>query len=356
MFFIDENIPFLPKCLSKIASVELFNGRKLNNNNLLDSDNKFLFVRSTTKVNQDLLDGTNVEFVGTATSGIDHIDLNYLKANNIYFASAQGSNANSVAEYVIYSTLKWANNYNIDLKTKTIGIVGFGNIGSLLARYAKHIFKEVLINDPPLKEKGFIFPKEYKYLDLNDLCANSDIISNHVPLTKNQPNATYYLFGKKQLELIKNNSLLIHSSRGGVIEEKGLINYLEKFQLVIDVFENEPLHNSQLAKRAILATPHIAGYSYDGKLRGVKMMTDAFSKYSGKAPDLEELNKEMSAYFPANIAVFSDLKKLFVTLKETRKLEEDFINFLSISEKDEEARKQAFDLQRKNYPKRREFL
>ena len=165
--FVDENIPYLSDTLRSVANVISFDFKKLSQNELIQNKCEYLFVRSTIKVNSDLLNGTAVKFVGTSTAGTDHIDFNYLKRNNIAFESAPGSNANSVAEYVIFAVLHWLEVKKLSPNQKTIGIVGYGNIGKLVARHAAQIFPklEILINDPPLKDAAFPYPNNLKYCE-----------------------------------------------------------------------------------------------------------------------------------------------------------------------------------------------
>ena len=355
---VDENIPLLPGMLEGCGNLITFSGRGLTKDDILEYNGEFLVVRSTTKVNRELLEGTKIKFVGTATSGTDHVDLDYLGKRNIKFADAPGSNANSVAEYVVFSIAKWALENEIDLAEKTIGIIGYGNIGKIVAEYARRMGIEVLVNDPPLLDEMFKFPTYAKYMDLNDICAVSDIITNHVPLTKKGKHPTFHLFSEKQIELINNGALLIHASRGFVVQEEPLLKRLENGDITaaIDVWENEPLVNAELANLTQLATPHVAGYSRDGKLRGTLRMARAFEEASGLKPDYSILEKEMASYHPLPPEEFSDTAKLHDLLKESRKLEEDTRRFRESLQNPPEIRKEEFDRLRKEYPKRRELL
>jgi erythronate-4-phosphate dehydrogenase len=285
VIYIDENIPLLPDVLSDCGELIKFNGRKLDNEFIKKHDCEYLFVRSTTKVNKSLLEDTNVRFVGTATSGIDHIDTQYLSSKGIHFCSAPGANANSVAEYVLYSMFLYSKKLGISLKDKTIGVVGYGNVGKIVAEYAHLMGLKVLINDPPLKNDGFLFPNNLEYVSLNEICESADILTNHVPLTFHGEgkHPTYRLFSPDHIKKIKRSAMIIHTSRGGVIDEDTLLERINKEELIaaVDVFENEPLVNIDVAKAAIISTPHIAGYSYDGKLKGTLMMAQQFQNFSG---------------------------------------------------------------------------
>ncbi len=355
---IDENIPLLGSVFKSFANVTTVNGRKIDRELLIRSNCDALIIRSITKINEKLLDKTGVKFVGTSTSGTDHIDLQYLKTNNIAFAYAPGSNANSVAEYVVYSILMWAKSNCFKLKDKTIGIVGYGNIGRIVATYAKAIGLRVLVNDPPLKDENFIFPDFVNYCTLDELCRQSDIITNHVPLTKNGKYPTWRLFAENELNQLKTGSLFIHTSRGYVVDEKPLLERLAKREIigVLDVWENEPVVNQQLVKYCFMATPHIAGYAYDGKLKGALMMAEAVEENFNIKVDKEILKKELNSGV-RKISVNSNPEVIIENLEHNRRLKNDYIEFLqTMLIEDEKERGAAFDRLRKNYPRRRECL
>ncbi len=376
VIFIDENIPYLAAALSNCGTIHRFCGRLLTNDTLRQSECSALFVRSTTQINETLLDKTHVGFLGTATSGIDHVDTEYLARNGIAFAYAPGSNANSVAEYVVYSMLKWSQGKNQSLSGKTIGIIGFGHIGKLVAKYSDLLGMNVLANDPPLYDNdfndndfndfndnnfydnNFKFPDYVKYAGLGEIFGQADVVTNHVPLTKAGDYPTYGLIGKEQINLLADGSLLIHASRGGVVKEAALINRLRRseIEVAIDVWENEPGFNPELAKLSMLCSPHVAGYSMDGKLRGVLAMMNAYRDYSGQNPDFGEVESliKKKNYIP--IQEYSNEKRLYNQIGESREFESDTIDLLNAVELPVSRRKEAFDLLRKNYPKRREVL
>lgn len=356
--FIDENIPLLAESLKDCAEVTSFHGRKLCNKDLLNGKCEALIVRSTTKVNRTLLEGTEIKLVGTATSGIDHIDLDYLNERNIEFAYAPGSNANSVAEYVVYSILKWAEISCNSLENKTIGIIGYGNIGKIVAKYAGYMGLRVLVNDPPLLDNSFIFPENIEYASLEYLFQNSDIVTNHVPLNSSGIYKTIGLINESHINSFKQNSLTILASRGSVVTEEPLLLRLRKKELfaAIDVWENEPFVNSELANLTILATPHIAGYSRDGKLRGTLAMIRAFEIFSGCRADLSFINNELDSYLPIDKCKFKDFNLLYEVLRRNRQFEYDNRLFLNTLEAPIDEQKKLFDSLRKNYPVRREAL
>ena len=257
----DENIPFVKETFSRIGEVRTVPGRDISFNLIKEAD--ILLVRSVTRVNKELLEGTPVRFVGTATIGTDHIDEDYLKAKEIALASAPGSNANSVSEYVIASLLTLAKRMGFSLKGKSIGIVGVGNVGSKVVKKCEALEMKVLRNDPPLGRKT----GDVRYLSL-DAILEADIISLHVPLTYEGQDATYHLVDKDFLSKMKNRSILINTSRGDLVEEEALLEAIRGKKLagvILDVWKNEPNINTELLEIIDLATPHIAGYSLDGK-------------------------------------------------------------------------------------------
>lgn len=356
--FIDENILFLEDALKNCGEIIRFKGRQLTQKELIEKRCDFLFVRSSTKVDSELLENTNVRFVGSATSGTDHIDLEYLKNKGIKFSDAKGSNANSVAEYVIYSILKWAQINKNNLKDKKIGIIGYGNIGKLVAKYSNLLGLDVCINDPPLLEEGLLASNSYKYSVLEQIFQDCDIITIHVPLTKGCKYPTYKMIDNELLNLMKKDSLFIHTSRGGVVDESALLEKLtrNKFFAVIDVWENEPLVNSLLCRLSFMATPHIAGYSYDGKLKGMKMMADFFSQVTELTPDYSYIEEELKRDKPTEIIDYNNHSQILEILERQRKFLDDHINFLKTMLHNDTVRGYYFDELRKNYPKRREVL
>ena len=271
---IDENIAFAREAFNQFGQIILLPGKKITNQELQKAD--ILIVRSVTQVNEDLLKNTAVKFVGTATIGTDHIDLDYLNKNNIVFADAKGCNAYSVAEYVITALLFLADKLDLKLSDKTIGIVGVGNIGSKVAAFANALGMKVLLNDPPLQRNG----DKREFLPL-DKILSTDIITFHVPLIKEGVDKTYHILDKEKMGLINKNAILINTSRGPVVDNKELINVIREknLRVVLDVWENEPDVNLDLLKEVLIGSPHIAGYSREGKVNGTKMIYNALCNY-----------------------------------------------------------------------------
>ena len=245
---IDDTVWGFEEIFSDFGEIVTLPGRQIDRQNLLDCD--ILIIRSRTRVNKELLQGTKVQFVGSTVAGLDHIDEAYLHENNITFASAQGCNANAVAEYVISAISNIANDYSFDLSNKTLGIIGVGNVGSRLDFKAKQLGINTLLNDPPRQE---IEGKE-NFVDLNT-ALSADIVTFHTPLTFSGSHPTYNLLGGHNFELITQDSIVINTARGGIIDESLWENTITKAN-IIDCWEEEPNINTKLQNSAYWATPH----------------------------------------------------------------------------------------------------
>lgn len=272
---VDRAAPFVVEAFSQLGTVIPLNSSEIDRNVVQEAD--ILIVRSQTKVDRSLLEGSKVCFVGTLTIGTDHLDTDFLSAKGIGFANAPGSNSDSVAEYVAAALLVWASRANTPLEGKTIGIVGVGNIGKKIIEVAHALGMVPLLNDPPLARRHLGGP----YVSL-DALMEADFISLHVPLTYDGDDRTFHLFNEQLIGRMKPGSVLINTARGSVVETHALRNALESSHLsaaMIDVWENEPLIDTELLKRVMLGTPHIAGYSHDGRLKALSMVYEAVCTY-----------------------------------------------------------------------------
>ncbi len=265
---VNRNTPAVVEAFSGLGEVLALGTNAVNRDTVRDAD--LLIVRSETTVDRELLEGSRVRFVGTVTIGTDHVDLDYLREKGIAFASAPGSNSTSVAEYVAAALLTWSHHSRTSLKGKILGVIGVGNVGSKVALVGEALGMRVLLNDPPrARQTG-----EQMFLPLDRLM-ESDFLSLHVPLIKSGIDATYHLFDDQRIRAMKPSSVLLNTSRGGVVETAALKNALVSKHLpgaVLDVWEGEPAIDTDLLARVTLGTPHIAGYSLDGKLNAVKMV------------------------------------------------------------------------------------
>lgn len=347
---VDENIAFAQEAFSHFGNAILVDGRTLTNKNVKDAD--VLLIRSITKVDAELLRDSKVQFVGTATIGTDHIDLDYLKSKNISFADAKGCNADSVAEYVFTALLKITSEKNISLNGKTIGVVGIGNIGSRVVRLAESLGMKVLKNDPPLERNAI----GKNSVSLDEIL-KADIITLHVPLSFEGVDKTFHLLNENNLKMISENAIIINTSRGAVINNSSLLNATirKNFNLILDVWEDEPLVNFNLLAKTKIASAHIAGYSFEGKVNGTKMIYDALCKFTNTNPEwspelplIERRELELSDSS-------SDEEKLYKLLSSIYKIEEDDARLREISNYNQREQAGYFDKLRKTYPVRREF-
>lgn len=278
----DNKIPFLEGALEGVAQVVYLPGSEISKSDLLDADG--LITRTRTKCNAELLEGTAVRFIASATIGYDHIDTDYCREKGIQWTNAPGCNSSSVEQYIV-STLLWlALNRKLNLSGMTLGVIGVGNVGSKVATAARALGMEVLLNDPPReRHEG-----EAAFVSLDKLKEQADIISLHVPLNKGGADNTYYLVNADFISQLKSGAILINSSRGSVVDEGALLEGLRSGHIsdaVLDVFENEPDINRDLMEAITLATPHIAGYSLDGKANGTSMSMQALSRFFGLGLD-----------------------------------------------------------------------
>ena len=273
----DENMPLVSEMFSAYGEVGTFPGRELGPEQVKDAD--VLLVRSVTQVNADLLAGSPVRFVGSATIGTDHVDQNYLKQNDIQFANAPGCNANAVVQYVLSVLCRLRPGW----QEQTVGIVGCGNVGGWLYQTLQKLGVDCRCYDPFLLETENIDLVSFEEV------IQSDILCLHTPLTTDGPYPTFHLFNEAVLSQLAPNALLINAGRGAVVDNRALLDMLpqKSWQVALDVWEGEPDISLPLLELVDIGTPHIAGYSYDGKVNGTTMVRDAFCAWLGKTvPDL----------------------------------------------------------------------
>lgn len=276
----DENIPLLDAFFGDIGEIRRVSGRTMSAEDVHDAD--ALLVRSVTRVDRSLLEGSRVRFVGTATIGTDHIDLGWLKENGVQFSAAPGCNANSVAEYVLAVLSLYAERCALgDWSQLSVGIVGVGNVGSELAEKLTRLGFCVKLCDPPRADSEPDGPNTF--VDLNEALA-CDVVSFHTPLTRDSEHPTFHLVGEQELAGLTSEQLLINAGRGEVIDGTALQSRLERANpplVVLDVWEQEPNICPELVDKVWLATPHIAGYSLEGKVQGTEMIYQAMSRSMG---------------------------------------------------------------------------
>ncbi|MHA3117091.1 4-phosphoerythronate dehydrogenase [Acinetobacter sp. ANC 4635] len=342
----DENLAFTDYFFADLADIQHHAGRTLTQQDLIKT--QALLVRSVTQVNAALLHGTPVEFVASATIGTDHLDISYLEQQGVTWANAAGCNAQAVAEYVITALLKLKPELIDAVDNFCLGIVGLGNVGTRLAAMAKLLGWKVLGCDPLVQHE------QIEQVDLSTLLQHANAVSLHVPMVKTGQHATYHLINAERLAQLSPETILINSSRGAVIAERDLMTDIRQTQrkVVLDVFEHEPMISKELLDLVTLVTPHIAGYSLEGKARGTQMIYEAFCKKYQLA-----INKDFRSQLPACEPFFQrqDLKQALVKhLSEIYDIQQDDAN-LRACVVDGWVHQPAFDALRKNYPLRREW-
>ncbi|GMR25440.1 MAG: 4-phosphoerythronate dehydrogenase PdxB [Ignavibacteria bacterium] len=347
---VDENIAFAEEAFSQFGDVLLISGRQITKDILFNAD--ALIIRSITNVDESLLQNTNIKFVGTATIGTDHIDTDYLNEHDIAFADAKGCNADSVAEYVFTALLKITVDNKLTLKNKSIGIIGVGNVGSRVAKYAEALGLKVYKNDPPKQRAG----EGSNYVSLEE-ALQADIITLHVPLNKTGIDKTFYLLDEKKLNEIKNNTIIINSSRGAVIDNIALLNLVDKkhFKVILDVWEGEPLINTELLQKVFIGSAHVAGYSLEGKVNGTKMIYDALCRFANQPNDWEPKLPAVKNNIIDVPSAKNFEEKLHFIFKHIYDVETDDSKMRAMVEMEENLRTTHFDKLRKKYRFRREF-
>lgn len=282
---IDNKIPYIKEAIGRISDDVVFiPGKDFTPELVRDAD--ALIIRTRTYCNRELLEGSRVKFIATATIGYDHIDTEYCRAAGITWTNAPGCNSASVAQYIesTLSLLKFA--YGKQLSKMTLGIVGVGNVGSKIIQVAQTQGMKVLLNDLPREEKE----GKTVFSSLKQIAEECDIITLHVPLNKEGKYKTHHLANKSFFHSLKRKPILINTSRGEVVETGALLEALQAGHIseaIIDVWESEPDINSDLLDKVLIGTPHIAGYSADGKANATRMSLDSLCKFFGVVTEYE---------------------------------------------------------------------
>ena len=349
----DENIPLLDAFFAGFGDIRRVPGRSIDRATVEQAD--VLLVRSVTNVNRALLEGSKVRFVGTCTIGTDHLDLDYFNEAGICWSSAPGCNARGVVDYVLGSLMALAEIEGVDLTQRTYGVVGAGEVGGRLIKVLKGLGWNVKVCDPPRQatEGG-------DYVSLEQIIEQCDVISLHTPLKKHGSQSTWHLFDKHRLNQLKPGTWLINASRGPVVDNAALRQVLlqrEDLQAVLDVWEGEPEVDVALAELCVLATPHIAGYSLDGKQRGTAQIYQAYCEFIGQ-PAQVSLSDLLPAPWLSHVTLHAKsdpawaLAMLCRGVYDPRRDDADFRRSLVGNVSEQRA---AFDALRKNYPARREI-
>lgn len=339
----DENLREIQTLCSSWSDVSFVPSEELIRSNLIDQD--ILIVRSNTKVDHSLINNTNIKFVGTPTSGINHIDLHYLEKNNISFSYAPGCNSNSVVDYVM-STL--CTLFPIKkMNTIKVGIVGFGNIGSKLAKCLSRFEIDYKFFDPFIKCNKTIHQCHSLY-ELSDC----DVVTIHTPYTTEGSNPTFQMINKTFLNLLRKDVTIINTSRGEVLNENHLIDFFQinnDIKVILDVWQNEPQLNKKLLSLSKFATPHIAGHSARAKINGLyKVINDLQKHYLNDHHPFEDNSSSI------NFSNFDNLDKYINQLRHIYQIKNDSENFKKLY-KEKKSISSSFQYFRKNYPFRDEI-
>ncbi|MBP5562228.1 MAG: 4-phosphoerythronate dehydrogenase [Muribaculaceae bacterium] len=270
---IDKHIPYIAGVVEPVADVVYAAAADIDVP--LVKDARALIVRTRTRCDATLLDGSSVELICTAAIGTDHIDLDYCRAHGIAVANAPGCNAPAVAQWTLATIARWLDKRHLSPTSLTLGVVGVGHVGSIVARWAQRAGMSVLRNDPPRAERE----DETDFCALNELLEKSDIITFHTPLTREGKHRTFHLCDSDFLASATRCRLLINAARGGILDERALDSW--NGDLALDCWENEPRINSDLLQRCFVATPHIAGYSLEGKQRATAAAVRALEHHFG---------------------------------------------------------------------------
>jgi erythronate-4-phosphate dehydrogenase len=344
---VDKKIPFINGVLEKYANVVYREGREISRSDLLNAD--ALIVRTRTKCNKELLEGTSVRFIASATIGFDHIDTAFCEAKKIFWTNAAGCNSSSVQQYIAGALVYLSEKLNLTLAERTVGVVGVGNVGSKVARLCQAIGMKVLLNDPPRERKE----GSDSFVSLDTIVEKSDIITLHVPLNLEGIDKTFHMGDESFFSRLKRGQILINSSRGEVLDTGALKSSRRQGRLaacLLDVWEHEPEIDRELLNLVDIGTPHIAGYSADGKANGTSMSVQALSRFFGfdlnawvpdTVPPPERPIIELDCTRLNQQAVFVRLvRHTYDILADDKRLRES---------------PQTFEKQRGEYPLRREF-
>lgn len=283
---VDDKIPFIRGQVERLADeVVYLPGSAIGRGDVHDAD--ALIIRTRTHCTRQLLKDSRVRFIATATIGYDHLDTNYLQEAGIKWTNCPGCNATSVAQYVRNGLLEAEKAGLTHLSDATLGIIGYGHVGKAVYQAMKPYVKTILVNDPPLFENEKVKSKNGETIDshfsLNEIAASCDIITLHTPLTFDGFYPTHHLVDKDFMQNLSKSPLVINAARGGVVDEEAFINALDSGHIraaIIDTWEGEPEVNLELLKRTFIGTPHIAGYSADGKANATRMVLEALFKWS----------------------------------------------------------------------------
>ncbi len=274
---VDDKIPYIREALASITPQVVYApGKDFTPALVKDAD--ALIIRTRTRCDRTLLEGSRVRFIATATIGFDHIDTEYCRQAGIVWQNAPGCNASSVAQYVHSSLLLFQQEKAFPLQGKTLGVIGVGNVGKKVAQVGQELGMHVLLNDPPRQEQE----GDTSFCPIEQLMETCDVLTFHVPLVRSGRYSTFHLADPAFFAGLKRHPLILNTSRGEVIDTQALLQALHEKRIadaIIDVWENEPDINRELLEKVFIGTPHIAGYSADGKANATRMALDALCRF-----------------------------------------------------------------------------
>ncbi|WP_069383873.1 4-phosphoerythronate dehydrogenase PdxB [Halomonas caseinilytica] len=349
---VDANVPEAQRCFGALGQVVSVPGREIDAATVRDAD--ALVVRSVTRVDEDLVRDSRLRFVGTCTIGTDHVDTRALSRHGIGFASAPGCNAEAVVDYVLVSLATLAEREGFRLTERRIGVIGVGNVGGRVLARLQALGIDCLACDPPRAEEeggtGFV--------DLDTLIDDCDVLCLHTPLVEDGPHATRHLLDARRIAELTPGTLVLNAGRGDCVDGQALRGRLSgrgDIAAILDVWENEPGIDAALRDQAELATPHVAGYSLDGKLRGTHQIYRALARHVGLPARMGEAELMPAPPVPrlvldAGLEIEEALRVCMRAVYDPRR-DHDALRqrarHLGLEE--------GFDACRANYPLRREF-
>ena len=342
---VDRNIRGAESTFGRHADLEFMDGRDIRKQHLAGMD--ALIIRTATRVDRTLLDGTSVGFVGTTSIGTDHLDVPYLEQAGIRWSNAPGCNADSAAEYTLAMAWLACQRLGRRLPGSRVGIIGRGNVGSRVDRLMTAMGAETVANDPPLADQG------QTGLVTLEQALDRDIVCLHVPLTREGPYPTFRMIDRDSLARLPDGALLINSARGDVINEGALLDELKsgRIDAALDVWPNEPLLDPELLDRVTVATPHVAGYSDDGKRNGTRIVYQDFCTWSGLTAG--EMTDDDPPRPPLSLP--PGRKGVSAALEAACFVEYHDKALRALSSEPQASIAKGFDRLRKDYPHRRDF-
>ncbi len=349
------NIPFAEEAFRTLGEVAVLPPRALTAERVRDAD--ALVIRSTLRVNRALLEGSRVRFVGTATIGTDHMDLEFLERAGIAWCAAPGCNANSVSEYVAAALLCLGARHGLDWRGKTLGVIGVGNVGRQVVDKGRALGMRVLENDPPRRAAE----RDDRFLPLETVLGESDVVTVHVPLAKAGPYPTWHLLDRPRLARLKPGAVVINAARGPALESEALLAARAAAGVayaVLDTWEGEPVFRPDVLAQADLGTPHIAGHSFEGKVMGTVMVYRALCRVLGRAPDWSPDGAMPPPPVPearVRSGGRSDPEVLWEAVRQVYDIEADDRRLRAGAGLADAERGAHFEALRAQYPMRREF-